>query len=101
MGGVGTAVIASAVIGAGSSAYGAEKQKKAAEDEQEKRERAMRLAKMESDQIAKETRPDAESASGTLFGSGQDSDVGSVSDFIVPKSSMTSMGSSTKSGLGA
>lgn len=93
------ASVASAVVGAGSAAYQAEEQKKAAGEDERKRMAEAEKEQLRVKQIAEDTRPDEKAATGVEFGSGASGSVGgSTSDFVVPKtSSLTSSGSS---GLG-
>ena len=102
-GAVGTAIVyasvASAVIGAGSSIYAADQQKKAQGEATRAREAA---AKVERDRLAKiesEKRPEEESAT-VEFGEKDTSGFGSYDDFLVgTKKSSSALGSSTGSGL--
>ena len=100
--GVGIAVVASAVIGAGSTMYASEKAKDAAEDQARELREAERRKKIEAERIARETRPEGESLSDTEFGSRETEEerLGSVDDFLVPKSKSSLGSSDTGSGLG-
>lgn len=102
-GGVAAAVIASAVIGAGTSMYQADQQKKAAEEQQQRLDAERAAKEAEAARVAALTRPEEESAKSVSFGSdsNQDSAFGSVNDFLVPKkSSSLGTASSTSSTLG-
>lgn len=101
MGGVGTAIIASAVIGAASSAYQAKEQKKAAEADANRRRQEAEAQKAEADRIARETKPEEESLGEVNFGAESDSfSTGSTQEFLVPKTGSLGKGSSGRSGLG-
>ena len=99
--GVATAVIAAAVIGAASSAYAGEQQKKAAESERKRLQAAKKVEEAEAKRIASEARPDEESIEGVVYGSG-DRETESVTDFLQPKLQSTTSGlkSTGTSGLG-
>ena len=98
--GVGAAIIASAVIGAGSAAYGAKQQRDAQREAEEEQRRVREEEEKRSRQIAADTRPEGEEAT-IAFGSGKkDSGVGSFSDFLVPKAASKSAGLSTGGGSG-
>lgn len=98
-GAVTTAVIASAVIGAGASIYASEQQKKATESATRAQEEARRKAEEEARRVALETKPDELNATLDVGGS---THVGgktqSTADFLVPRQS--TLGSTGKSGLG-
>ena len=92
------AIVIASVIGAGSSMYQAEQQKKAAEDAENKREQAATAAKAEADRIASETKPEEEAAKGVKFGSG-DGELGKYEDFLVPKTSSSAGLTASSGGL--
>lgn len=103
--GVGAALIASAVIGAGSSAYQANEQKKIAEEQQRKLEEEKRNQALEAERLARLTQPEQQTAGKDVkFGlQGHNTQLGSASDFLVPKATDTSglgVSQSKKSGLG-
>ena len=100
--GVAAAVIASAVIGAGSAAYQADEQKKAAEEDRKRRETAAAEAQAEADRIARETRPDEEALGEIGFGvdRGDEFVGGSTQEFLIPKTSALGGASYGLSGLG-
>ena len=100
MGVLTAAVIGSALIGAGSSFYMAEEQKKAQEDANRKTEEAARAAEAERLRIAQDTRPDGQSAQGIQYGADGDMDIGSTQDFLVEKKKTDTLGTSGMSGLG-
>lgn len=77
------AVLASAFIGATSSAYQASQQKKLAEEAQQKAEEARKREEAKALKIAQDTRPEAQVISGIDFG--VSGDAGSTSDFLVKK----------------
>ena len=94
------AVIASAVIGAGSSLYAADQQKKAAEEAERKRAAAA-AAKAESDRIARDTKPEEEALGEISYGTNDEfTGVGSTQEFIVPKNNSIGSSGSGRSGLG-
>jgi len=98
-----SATILSTLVGGGLSLYQAEKQEDIAEEEQRKREKAAADAKAETERIARETRPEGETATGIQFGTGDiGEDVGSTEEFLVPRTSAlgTATGASGRSGLG-
>lgn len=98
-----TALIAAAVIGAGATAgasyYAAEQQEDMAEAERKRIKQAEADRKREADRIARDTRPEGETASSIVFGRGDNVAGGSASDFLVPKSG-SALGVTGKSGLG-
>lgn len=99
--GVGAAIIAAAVIGAGSGLYAADQQKRAAEADRKRREREAAAAKAESDRIARDTKPEEEALGEISYGSGEEfGGVGSAQEFVVPKNSSLGSSSSGRSGLG-
>jgi hypothetical protein len=94
------AVIASAVIGAGSSIYAANEQSRVAEEQQRKLEEAERARVAEAERIARETRPDAETLKAPKFGT-DDGTIGSTSQFEVKKTTSSALGSTgLTAGLG-
>lgn len=97
-----TAIIASAVVGAGTAVYTAEKQEDIAEEERKRLEREEAERKREADRIAKETRPEGEAATSIQFGTTGSTDKGgSTSDFLVTKGGGALGGTSNGgSGLG-
>lgn len=99
--GVAEAIIASALIGAGSSAYAADEQKRAMEEAERARQRAAAEAEAERQRIAANTRPEEESAGeGIEFGLFDD-ETGTTQDFLVDRTSNTSqLGTAGGSGLG-
>ena len=94
-----TAIITSAILGATTSSIAANRQENIADEQQAKLDKAERERKAEAERIARETRPEEEAAS-ISFGSGQDDEFGSVSDFLVPKKTTTALGTTGSSGLG-
>ena len=91
------AIIGSAAVGLGGSLYASSEQEKAQEKAAKKREAAARDEQNRLDKIARDTRPDQESATieyGSDFG---EDDVGSYNDFLVEKT--TTPGMTGKSGL--
>lgn len=96
---IAASVIASAVIGAGSSLYQADQAKKAQEKADAKREEARRIEEARLAQIAADTKPEEESAT-VNFGEADSGEAGgSYDDFLVSKSSTSALGSGTGSGL--
>jgi len=98
--GIGAAVIASAVIGAGTSYYQSEQQKDLAEEEADRLAKEAASRKAEAERIARETRPEAETVEAIQFGVPQDEELGSVSDFLIPRQSTALGTASGSSGLG-
>jgi len=102
--GTATAILASAVIGAGASVYEGNQQKKAAQDAENQRRAADRVNQARIDQVNKDTRPDQQSAGQIDFGSNTSGITGSTNDFLIPASGskQNSLGSSSsgRSGLG-
>lgn len=90
-------VAGTSLIGTASSMFQAEQQKSAAKKDAEKRDKAATREKEKLAQIASDTTPEGERATGIEFGSG-DGEIGSTSDFLVPRSN--SLGASGGSGLG-
>ena len=98
--GIGAAIIAAAVIGAGSAYIAGEKQEKALKKDRERREATAREEQERADLIASETRPDEEALGETKFGVDKGTGAGgSASDFLVPKTSALG-GGTGRSGLG-
>lgn len=101
--GLGTAVIASALVGAGTSYYQAEQQKKAADAQAEELKRQEEERQAEIERIARDTRPEAETLQSIQFGSdtASSTSVGSVDDFLVPlDTSKSQLSTSTSGSLG-
>jgi len=82
--GVVTGAIISAVIGAGASAYAADKQEDIANKERKRLEEEEKRRIDEANRIAADTRPVGETLDAITFGSGFE-DLGSTSDFLIPK----------------
>lgn len=99
-GAIAAAVIGSAIIGAGTSMYQADQQKKAAEEQQQRLEAERAAKEAEAARVAALTRPEEQSAKSVKFGSdtNQDSGIGSVNDFLIPKKSTTLGIASTNGG---
>lgn len=98
-----SATILSTVVGGGLSLYQSGRQEDIAEEDQKKRDKAAAEAKAETERIARETRPEGETATGIEFGTGdRGGPTGSTEDFLVPKTSAlgAATGSSGRSGLG-
>lgn len=99
--GIGAAIIAATVIGAGSAYYQAEQTKKAASDDRSRRESEAAAQKAEADRIANETKPEEQALEDTKFGlSDPNIDIGSSNDFIIPKTSALGGSKLGRSGLG-
>ena len=97
--GIGAAIIGAAIIGAGSSYYQAEQQKKIAEEQQNRLAQAEAERKAEAERIARLTKPEEESAKAIKFGSMDEGE--SVNDFLVKKDTSTNvLGTTGMSGLG-
>lgn len=98
--GVFTAIVASAVIGAGAAAHSASKQADAQKKAQKAQDDARRQAEAEARRVAMEGRPDELGASLEIGGT---TDLAkkraSTADFLIPRQD-TLGGSSTSSGLG-
>lgn len=95
------AIVASSLISTGVGMYQAEEQKSAAEEAAAKAEAERRRQEEEALRISRDTRPEAQSATGISYG--VDTGETDKSDFLVrktikPKSS--SLGTSGTSGLG-
>lgn len=101
MGGIGTAVVASAVIGAASAAYQSDEQKKLAKKDRDARESA-RVAEQERlDKIELDKRPTEENAGQIEFGQGDgDTMSNGFNDFITKPSPSPLGGGAGRSGLG-
>ena len=95
-GAVTTAIIGSAVIGAGVSVYEGQQQKKAAQDQQNRLAAEQARQKAEAARISRETRPTGQTVGDAVkFGTMSNTPMG-VNDFLVP----TSTNKKTTSGLG-
>lgn len=97
------AALISAAATAGSTAYTTEEQKRAREDAEDKQAEALREAEVEKERIARLTKPEQQVAGDKVkFGVDRSTDVGALSNFLVPKVNGSQLGSaSNKSGLGA
>ena len=99
---VGTALIAAAAVGAGTSLYTAHEQRQAQRKAADERNRIAAEEKARMDQINADKRPVGESAT-VDFGTGADGDFGSVNDFLVKPDSKsigkTGLAASGSSGL--
>ena len=96
-----TAVVLSAVIGAGSASVAANKAEDTAKKERARLAKAEEESKIEAERIARETRPEGETIEGISFGAGDDDELGSVGDFLVEKKpAVTTLGGTSGSGLG-
>lgn len=97
--GVVEALIASAVIGAGSAAYSASASASAQKKATNAQLEAQRKAKEEADRVARESRPTELGATLQIGGTTTvGSNLGSTADFLIPKAN--SLGSTGTSGLG-
>jgi len=97
--GVVEAMVLSAFVSAASSSHAASKQRSAAREAEEKREKAAADAEAEAARIAEDTRPEGEGVESIEFGTGGDTEIGNVSEFIRPKTA-GSLGTAADSGLG-
>ena len=98
---VGAAIVAAAVIGAGSAYYQGEQTKKAANADRARRESEAAAQKAEAERIANLTKPTEQALTDTKFGaSDPNAKIGSTQDFIVPKTSALGGSKSGRSGLG-
>ena len=98
-GAVGAGMIVSAVIGAGSAAYQADEQKKIADSSAKDVLLAEKERKAEVERIARDTRPDGEALDSIEFGvDREENELGSVSDFLRPKT--TALGTTANGGSG-
>ena len=98
--GVVEAIIASAVIGAGASAYSAKKQSDAQKDAISAQERARREAEAEARRVAMESKPEELGASLEIGGTTSLAKKrASTADFLIPRQEVLG-GASTSSGLG-
>ena len=97
---VATALIASAVISAGSAYYSADQQKKAAKDDRNRREAEAAAQQAEADRISRETRPEEEALAETKFGTQDTTRAGSTQEFLIPKTSALGGSATGRSGLG-
>ncbi len=95
-------LIASSIIGAGSSMYQGNQQKQAAEDAARKKEEEANRLKAEQDRIARETKPQEESmdSEGIGFGSSEYDTMGGYDDFITPLDTSGSSVGTAKGGSG-
>ena len=82
--GISAAIVIGAVVSAGSAAYQADQQKKAAKSDRTRREEEAAKEQARLDEIARNTKPEEENLTGTEFGN-DDGTLGSYSDFLVPK----------------
>lgn len=98
--GVGTALVASAILSAGSAAYSSSQQRKAQREAEEEQKRIQEEERKRSEQIAADTRPEGEQATIAFGSQKKGGEVGSFSDFLVPKSASKTAGLSTGSGSG-
>ena len=98
--GTGAAIIASAIIGAGTSAYAGSQQRKAQEEAEAEQRRVREEEEERARQIAADARPEGEQATIAFGSQKKGGEVGSFSDFLVPKSSSKTAGLSTGSGSG-
>ena len=94
------AIIASAVIGAGTSLHASSQQRKAQKEAEEEQRRIQEEERTRAEQIAADTRPEGEAATIAFGSQKKDTTVGSFSDFLVPKSSSKTAGLSTGAGSG-
>lgn len=79
------AAVISSIVGAGSSMYAADEQRKAQEEAEKRAAEAREAAEREKIRIARETRPEAKSAEGIKYGIQDDNGTGSFEDFLVKK----------------
>jgi len=95
-----TALIATAVIGAGSAYYQGEKQEEIAEEQQQRVDAQRRAEQERQKQIARDTKPEELGAKGVKLGG--DSPLGDAyAEFLTPKTDKSStLGTSGTSGLG-
>ena len=91
--GIETALIASAIIGAGTAVHGQQQQKKAATEAREAQEKAALEAEEEAKRIALATGPDGEKAT-IKFGTDRAPGEG-LSEFLVPRVGGTTSGLGT------
>lgn len=94
-----SAILVSTLISAAVSNKQSMDTRQAASKAKSERDEASRLAQEEADRIARDTRPEGEGVESIEFGTGDDSEVGSVSDFVVARKN-SGLGSDTSSGLG-
>jgi len=99
-----TAVIGSAILGAGVSLYEGQQQRQAAQDAANRRAEADRANQARIDKINRDKKPNQQSAGQIDFGSNTSGVVGSMNDFLIPAngSKQNSLGGSSngRSGLG-
>jgi hypothetical protein len=98
--GVGTALVASAVIGAATSAYAGKQTRDAAKEAEAEQRRAAEEAKAEQERIARETGPEQDAATIDFGTNKKGKTIGSTNDFLVPKSTSSTAGLTTGSGTG-
>ena len=94
------ALVASAVISAGSAYYSAEQQKKAVKEDRNIREAETAAQQAEADRISRETRPEEQALAETKFGTQDTTQAGSTQDFLIPKTSALGSSATGRSGLG-
>jgi len=92
------AIIGASLIGAGSAAYQADKQREAAKEAAEKVERQRAADEAEALRIAQETRPEGEAVEGVAFGSRDLAD-DTFGQFIQPKSAAPATSGLATTGL--
>ncbi len=97
--GVGAAMLLSTFASTAASSISSSKQRSDAKKAEDERIAASDEAQAESDRIAAETRPEGEGVQAIEFGTGDDAEIGNVSEFIRPRTA-SSLGSTTGSGLG-
>lgn len=97
---VGTAVLISAGVAAASAVYSSEQAKKAQEKASAQREAAALAERNRLDDIARNTKPEEESATIDFGNTDSSASGGNYSDFLMQPSSSSSLGSSGTSGVG-
>jgi hypothetical protein len=100
---IAAAVIGAAVVGAGTSFYMADEQKKASEDAQRRVDAENARQQAEALRISRETRPEGETAGSAVKLGVMDDDMMGVNDFLIKKPTQASpsgLNATASSGLG-
>ena len=92
-----TALLASALIGAGTAAKSSHDARSAAQDAEDEQRRLTEEAQAEADRLAAEARPEEETAT-IEFGTEDEDELGSTNDFLVPRTESTGLTSSSLTG---
>lgn len=101
-GAIATAVVGAAVIGAGTSFYMAEEQRKAASDAQKRVDAESARQQAEAERISRDTRPEGETVGSAVKLGVMDDEMMGVNDFLIkkPTTSPSGLVTSGNGGLG-